>query len=158
ASIITDATGSFSATFTVPDISSGNHAIQAVDSHNNFDTGTFVTSLPPTANDQSVNGAENESITITLTGSDPDGDPLAFYIISEPSHGILSAVNQTTGQVVYTPTKNYFGTDSFTFVTNDCSADSRIATVTITISEGVHLPNDLIVVTEDEQGDPLYGY
>jgi hypothetical protein len=40
------------------------------------------------------------------------------------------------GTVTYTPTANYFGTDSFTYRANDGSADSKVATVSVTIDAG----------------------
>ena len=40
---------------------------------------------------------------ITLTGTDPNNDPLTFSIATNPTHGTLSGFNPATGEVTYTP-------------------------------------------------------
>src|SRR5207249_824905 len=81
---------------------------------------------PPVANVQSAITDQDVSKAITLTGSDPDGDPISFIIVSNPSHGSLSG---TLPNLTYKPVANYTGTDSFTFKVNDGLADSPAATV-----------------------------
>jgi VCBS repeat-containing protein len=49
------------------------------------------------------------------------------------------------GSVAYTPVANYFGTDSFTYRTNDGSEDSDVATVNVTIAP----VNDAPVAVDD---------
>ena len=92
---------------------------------------------PPVANDTSASTLEDHSVTITLTGSDADGDPLTFSIVSGPSHGTVSSpmsTGPTSATVVYTPALDYNGTDSFTFRADDGNGgtDDAVATVTIT--------------------------
>jgi len=85
----------------------------------------------PVANDQTVTLNEDESVSITLTASDVDGDALTYQIGSNPSHGKL------TGYVpnfTYTPAENYNGIDAFTFRTNDGTVNSGDATVAITVN------------------------
>jgi len=92
---------------------------------------------PPTANPQSVTTEEDAPLTITLTGSDPDGDPLTFNIVTPPTNGSLSAIAQlspTSAQVTYSPNANFYGSDSFTFKVNDGALDSSPATVSISIT------------------------
>ena len=86
---------------------------------------------PPVAHPQTVTTEMNTPVAITLTGSDPDGDPLSFSITQGPSHGTLSG---TPPNVVYTPNHNYYGEDSFQFVVNDGYTDSAPATVTINVT------------------------
>ncbi len=43
-----------------------------------------VSNRPPVANVQSVITDQDVPKTITLTGSDPDGDPISFIIVSNP--------------------------------------------------------------------------
>jgi uncharacterized repeat protein (TIGR01451 family) len=85
----------------------------------------------PVANSQSVTTNEDTPKAITLTGSDVDSSSLNYIIVAGPSHGSLSGV---APNVTYTPAANYNGTDSFTFKINDGSADSNVATVSITIN------------------------
>ena len=74
---------------------------------------------------------EDTSVGITLTGSDPDSDPLTFLVGTGPTHGSLSG---TAPNLTYTPAANYNGSDSFTFTVNDGSLTSSPATVSITIN------------------------
>jgi protocatechuate 3,4-dioxygenase beta subunit len=84
---------------------------------------------PPVANAQAVNSYGNV-ISITLSATDADNDPLTYAIVTQPAHGSLSG---TAPSVTYTPVIGYSGTDTFTFRANDERADSNVATVTITI-------------------------
>ena len=45
---------------------------------------------PPVANSQSISTDEDTPVEITLTGYDPDGDPISFAVVDHPSHGSLS--------------------------------------------------------------------
>ena len=85
----------------------------------------------PVANDQSITINEDETRSITLTGSDVDGDALTYSIVAGPSNGTLTG---TAPNLSYTPNANYNGSDSFTFKVNDGTVDSNVATITITIN------------------------
>ncbi len=86
---------------------------------------------PPTAAPQSVTTPENTPAAITLTGSDPDGDPLTFAVATNPTHGTLSG---SGANLTYTPASDYSGPDSFTFTANDGQATSAPATVSIDVT------------------------
>jgi large repetitive protein len=81
----------------------------------------------PVADNQSISTAEDQSIAVALTGSDVDGDSLAFTVVNAPTHG-------TFANGVYTPAADYNGTDSFTYKANDSQLDSALATVTVTVT------------------------
>ena len=74
---------------------------------------------------------EDTPVEIRLMGSDPDLDPLTYSTIAGPSHGSL---NGTAPNLTYTPSPNFYGSDSFTFKVNDGTADSALAIVSITVS------------------------
>ncbi|MCB1045358.1 MAG: hypothetical protein KDC35_20620 [Acidobacteria bacterium] len=97
-----------------------------------------VLNLPPTADPQMQTLLEDDpGFTLTLTGSDPEGQPLTFAISTPPSNGVLGPVistGPTSADVVYTPNADYFGADSFEFVANDGIANSLPATVDLTIT------------------------
>ncbi|HET6473620.1 MAG TPA: Ig-like domain-containing protein, partial [Pseudomonadales bacterium] len=67
---------------------------------------------PPTAIGQSVTVAEDNSVAITLTGSDPEGSALTYNVVTPPTNGTLSG---TAPNLTYTPGANFNGTDSFAF-------------------------------------------
>ena len=85
----------------------------------------------PVAATQSVNVDEDDSRAITLTGSDVDNDPLTYAVATPPTHGNLSG---SEPNLTYTPNSDYHGPDSFTFMANDGTADSSVATVSITVN------------------------
>ena len=95
--------------------------------------GAHVTSAnqAPVANPQSVTTDEDTAKAITLTGSDPDNNPLTYSVVTQPAHGALSG---TAPALTYTPAANYSGPDSFTFKVNDGTVDSAPATVSITVN------------------------
>jgi hypothetical protein len=96
-----------------------------------FTTGAGgVVNQPPSATAQSVTVAEDGSAFITLSGSDPELNPLSYAVVSGPAHGTLSGVAPT---LAYQPGSNYSGSDSFTFKVNDGQHDSAAATVAITV-------------------------
>ena len=75
-------------------------------------------------------------VVITLTGSDPDGDTLAFAILTPPSDGSLGAITPqtaTTANVTYTPNMGHPGSDSFTFQVMDDDGNTDSATINITV-------------------------
>jgi hypothetical protein len=77
-----------------------------------------TTNIPPVVGSQTVSTSKNRAITITLTGSDQNGDSLGFVIISKPSSGILGVIMQTgpiSAQITYTPKPGFAGTVTFTF-------------------------------------------
>jgi hypothetical protein len=88
----------------------------------------------PTANDQSVTTEQDQSVDITLTGSDPQNDTLTFISVSSPSSGSLDpgSIGSTH---TYDPNPGFTGSASFTFKVNDGSFDSNTATVSITVTQ-----------------------
>ncbi len=84
----------------------------------------------PVADDQNVSVNEDDSLAITLTGSDVEGSALTFAVGTGPSNGTLSG---TAPNLTYAPNADFNGSDSFTFTANDGSLDSAEATVSITV-------------------------
>ncbi len=91
------------------------------------DTSLQRQNTPSVATNLSISVDEDTSGGVTLTGSDIDGDPLVFAVLTQPAHGSLSG---TAPNLTYTPATNYNGSDSFTFSVND----SDPATVSITVN------------------------
>jgi len=91
----------------------------------------------PTADPQSVKTDQDTSITITLSGSDPDFDSLNFFVSALPAHGWLSSFGSN---VFYTPSAGYHGPDSFTFFVSDGRTNSGTVTVSIDVLFVNHAP------------------
>ncbi len=87
---------------------------------------------------QSYSVVQNSSVNITLSGTDIDGDSLA-YMHTVPVHGVLSGSGK---DLVYTPSPDYTGTDAFEYWVNDGNVDSAKKSVTITVTQ---LPNSVPV-------------
>jgi VCBS repeat-containing protein len=103
----------------------------------------------PTANDQTVSTEKNTPITVTLSGSDIDSTTLRYFIVGNPAHGALSG---TEPNVIYTPSHNFTGTDTFTFRANDYELDGVPATITIHVTPTNTAPvadNQTVLVNED---------
>ena len=79
-------------------------------------TTTYLVDTPPVATDGSARTVTGAAKTITLAGSDADGDSLTFSLDEAPSHGVVSG---TGAQRVYTPEQGFAGTDSFGFAVED---------------------------------------
>jgi uncharacterized delta-60 repeat protein len=121
---------------------------------------------PPVANSISFSGVGGTPFTVTLQGVDPDSDPLTYTLLSAPSHGQLSG---TAPNLTYTAAVGTLGTDSFTYLVSDGTAQSGPGTVTITLGAGNHVPSTaslavnttqgqavgITLVASDEDGDPL---
>ena len=86
---------------------------------------------PPAAFNQSQSVPEDSSVQVLLIGSDPDGNPLTYSITTPPAHGTLSG---TLPNVLYTPTPNFNGTDTFQFQVSDGQLSSAPATVTLQVT------------------------
>ncbi len=85
----------------------------------------------PTANAVSRTTAEDTAVSVTLSGSDVDGDALTYSVTSQPSHGTLTG---TAPNLTYTPALNDNGPDSFTYTVSDGTLTSAPATVSITVT------------------------
>ena len=92
---------------------------------------------PPVAYSQSVEIEFETPINIIFGATDPNNDALTFSIVSNPSNGVLSNFDTSTGQVTYTPNNGFSGGDLFTFKANDGMYNSNTATVSITVKPEV---------------------
>lgn len=86
----------------------------------------------PNAADLELETAEGRPLEITLDGIDPDGDRLSFEIVDSPTHGTLSPLQDR--HVVYSPSPEYVGHDSFTYRVTDSHGAADLATVSIEVT------------------------
>ena len=106
--------------------------------------GTLTPNEPPAATPGAVTAIPGDATPIALLGTDPEGYPLVFTVISQPAHGTLTG---TAPNLIYTAAISYLGADSFTFRVMDSEGQTSTATVSITVSTGtaqllVHEPFD----------------
>ena len=103
----------------------------------------------PVADDQTYSLQEDGSQRVRLTGSDAEGSNLTFKVTSQPSNGSLSG---TAPNLTYKPNKNFNGTDTFTFTTNDGTIDSQPGKVTLKVQSVNDKPvakDQMITTMED---------
>ena len=87
---------------------------------------------------------------VLANDADVDGDTLTVSVVAGVAHGIL-ALNPN-GAFTYTPSLNYTGVDTFTYVATDGVATSAVAQVTITVlplNDGPVVVNDSYTTSED---------
>ncbi|MCB9925288.1 MAG: DUF3105 domain-containing protein [Planctomycetaceae bacterium] len=118
----------------------GDSALAASIRAGRTDVPTGTNGSPAATNDTfTVN--ENDVLTtaavsgVLANDTDPEGNALTASLISQPSNGSVTFNND--GSFVYTPTTDFFGSDSFTYQASDGLATSNIASVSINvISDG----------------------
>jgi hypothetical protein len=148
---------SFDCTFPDGDGANGTDYTVSVSADDGEDTGTdtktvTVANLAPTADGKQLTIDEDETTSVTLSGTDPAGasDPLTFSVTSLPTHGKLYKGNSTDPNdeitnadlpvalsgtnVTYVPDADYNGSDSFGFEACDDSSVCDDATVDITLN------------------------
>ncbi|MFC1610846.1 Ig-like domain-containing protein, partial [Myxococcota bacterium] len=102
----------------------------------------------PVAVDDGYSTDEDTPLIVGAPGvlgndSDVDSGSLTASLVSGPANGVLTF--NADGSFTYTPSSDFNGTDSFTYVANDGALDSNLATVTIT----VNTVNDAPVAGDD---------
>jgi VCBS repeat-containing protein len=116
-----------------------------------------VNDAPQAVND-SASTSEDTAVAIAVLTNDTDVDQNTLSVkatsISAPAHGTATLITTgpDAGKILYTPEANYHGTDSFTYQATDGTADSNVATVTVTVSSVNDAPvavNDSASTTED---------
>jgi C1A family cysteine protease len=104
---------------------------------------------PPIAWPMHLVALEDTGLPLASLGMDTDGDIMTFNLLSPPANGMIIG---DFSDLVYMPSNNYNGNDSFTFQLNDALESSLPATITLTV-EAVNDPpcaeNQTLYVLED---------
>ena len=95
----------------------------------------------PTIKDQELVLDQDTTQEITFTAEDVDSETFTYSIVTAPTKGKLSEINDST--VTYTPNPDYHGEDRFTYKVNDGELDSEIAIITLQIEKNLdrNFPN-----------------
>jgi VCBS repeat-containing protein len=106
----------------------------------------------PVAFGDSFSGIEDTPIAgnVLTNDTDIDSPTLNAVQVAAPAHGNVTL--NADGSFLYTPQANYFGPDSFTYRANDGSANSNVATVSLTVAAVNDAPlaaNDPFAGNED---------
>lgn len=105
----------------------------------------WATNFSPECDDRNASIPVNGFTTVQLRCVDPDFGPgieaphaeeigdAFLEVVSLPSHGTLSGLSER--KVIYTPNKDFKGTDSFTYTGSDAVSDAPPAKVTIQVGQ-----------------------
>jgi large repetitive protein len=92
---------------------------------------TVSTQQPkPVAVNDTASTSANQAVTINVTSVDT-GPITSIAIASAPTHGTASVSGLA---IVYTPTQNFYGTDTLSYTATGPGGTSAAATVTITVT------------------------
>jgi hypothetical protein len=105
---------------------------------------------PATVLDASAATEAGTPVDVALIGTDPDGDPLEFRVVSQARHGTVGWSGATA---TYHPDPDFVGTDSFTFAAWDGWVDSNLGTATVTVSDSSCQTAGCLFVDGFETGD-----
>ncbi len=100
---------------------------------------------------------EDQSVLLTLSYGDPDGDPITVSFPTGPAHGVLSDFNAATRQVRYTPTADYNGSDSFELRVDDGLGGVSTGNVSLTVRPVNDAPVALASTFTVTSGNTLNG-
>ena len=96
---------------------------------------------PPVLMDQTASVPIGEAATLTLSGSDADGDELTFVVVDSPVNASVQLVENagTSATVLYTPSPGLFGTSVFSFQANDGVGASNVASFAVSACEPLNV-------------------
>ncbi|MDB6125497.1 MAG: hypothetical protein JWQ71_4490 [Pedosphaera sp.] len=107
----------------------------------------LVSGNPPVAVDDYTFTTQSIAIAVNVLAndSDPDGDVLSLKSFAQAAHGSVAA--NGSGQLIYTPTAGFYGSDEFLYTMGDGHGGTASATVHVTVysSSGSQLISTNIV-------------
>ena len=119
--------------------------IIVTDSSSNSDSQSIEISVIPVNDAPELSNMEEQTdeevaLSISLAGTDVDGDnPLFYSILNSPDNGLIILNTDTllifptelieNGNIIYRPNDNFSGIDSFTYIVNDGLLDSENSAV-----------------------------
>lgn len=112
---------------------------------------------------------EDTAVTGSVSGTDPENQPLQFSIVQLPSNGSIS-LSEAQGTFAYVPDENFNGTDVFTMTATDGEITAPEVTLQIVVTPvndaPIITPVELITVAnqpaevqllaDDPEGDTLF--
>ena len=112
---------------------------------------------PPVARDITLFLDEDETIfNNLLLASDPDNEPLRYRVIDKALKGVVQ-LNSETGLYTYIPNANANGDDQFTYVAEDKTIYSNIATVRVKIQPKNDAPEIIFLPDISVPGNQIIG-
>jgi len=155
--VVVNADGTFTYTPTANYSGLDNFAYKITDANGDISTAsvnitvTKVNHAPVATNDTKITNEDTPiRISVLSNDTDVDGDVLTITSTTNPTNGTV-AVN-ADGTIIYSPTLNFNGSDTFNYTISDGNGGSSTATVTVTVLHVNHVPvatNDTKITNED---------
>ena len=139
---------------------SDSFTLKANDGTIDSNTATFSLTITPVndapdADDDSYSTDEDTTLNVAAPGvlgndSDVEGSALTAVLVAGPASGTLTL--NPDGSFDYEPDENLNGSDSFTYMANDGTLDSNVATVSITVNAVNDAPvcEDVAITTDED--------
>ena len=128
----------------------------ADDGFGGTDTATVtidLTNSDPTADAQATSAAVHVATPITLTGSDPNFDTLAYAVTVDPTKGAVTC--DAAGACSYRSNTGATGTDHFTFSVDDGHGGTDTAVVDVSLSNTKPVANPQTVDAQRRIATPI---
>ena len=100
------------------------------DCHNGANSENIATNARPVVQNRNESVPTDLPLSLTLTGTDANNDPLTLRIVEQPKHGAV-AFDDTTA--VYKAWDGYVGPDSFRYTAKDHKNDGNLGVVSISV-------------------------
>ena len=90
----------------------------------------------PSANPINITTQKNIPVFKSMDGFDPDECAISYRIVKAPKNGLLEIIDDTAGNFIYRPNKNFTGNDSFVYQVEDEYGNlSNLATAQIKVTK-----------------------
>lgn len=131
-------------------------AVTITDPRGNSTTSTVTLNIvpvndAPTTADLGLQTNEDVPVTGQVVAEDIEGDSLSYQISSSPANGTV-VIDTATGEFIYTPNSNYYGSDSFVVTVDDGNGGTTTSTVTIDVLPVNDAPvsQDINLITDED--------
>ncbi|HET9580638.1 MAG TPA: Ig-like domain-containing protein [Usitatibacter sp.] len=148
-------TGTDSFSYTVRDTTTGTKVSNTAKVSVNVTSATKSLSTKalsaPTATLASTSTIQNSVVGLSTAGSDPTCFNCSVSIVKAPAHGTAVANYPNKGEVTYTPSPDFLGTENFAYVVNNGNALSNIGGVSVSVG---HNPvTDVVTIGKSTAGN-----
>ena len=96
------------------------------------DTGSTL----PVANPDTATTPKGQAVTINLTANDTNVGTSKVNVVTYPDMGNLAFLDNSQQSIIFTPSANFVGQETFTYNLKNASGTSNTTTVTVTVTGG----------------------
>ena len=144
-----DGNGAFTYTPSFDFFGNDSFTYTATDVNGDTETGTVTVTVTPVDDvvDDALTTAEDTPVSGDVSTNDLFSAAAGFVVLGDAAHGTLT--DDGNGAFTYTPSPEFFGTDSFTYTATDVNGDTETGTVTVTVTPVDDVVDDALTTAED---------